>query len=85
MRGSSSRHGREERHGIEVALDGLRRADPCAVGLDGHSPVHADHVAAARGDLFDVRRGAGAEVDHGDTGGLHRGEQLPVPRLHVAQ
>src|SRR5438445_64735 len=59
----------EQRRGVQVPLDRLRRADALPRRVQRDAPIDADHVAARRREVLEEARGAGAEVDHGDTGG----------------
>ena len=60
---------REERHRIEIALNGGAVADVHPGLVDVDAPVDAHDVAAGGVQFLEKAGGAGAEVDHRDAGG----------------
>src|SRR6266513_1441141 len=73
---------RQERDGLEVALDGTL-ADAGPGGIERHSPIDTDDVAAGGREVFEERRGPRAEVNYRNICGTRERERFPAVRLDV--
>ena len=71
---------REQRGGIEIALNRALEADPRPRFVDRCSPVDADNIATACGYPIDVDARTRAEIDERHAGLRHPPEQLGVVR-----
>src|SRR5207245_2680217 len=74
---------RQESHGVEVALNRLPGAHTLPGDVQGHTPVHPDHVAARTGEVRQKRRRAGAEMDHRDAGRSRELQRPLAVREHI--
>src|SRR2546423_6573903 len=76
------RGGRQERDGLEIPLDGTL-ADAGPGGIERHSPIDTDHVAAGGRKVFEERRGPGTEENHRNIRGTRERERFAAVRLDV--
>ena len=68
--------GTEQERRVEIALDGVGRAELFPGDVDGEAPVDADDVAAGRGQVRENRGRPGAEMNGRDVGRFQGREDL---------